>query len=941
MKKIGYRSLVIIATLVVFSLFFTKAASGATVTELRCESRVNPLGVDAPLPRLSWQMDSERSGDRQTAYQIWVASSLEKLAKGTADVWDSGKVGSDRSQGISMFSTPEGMNRAGLRSGQVCHWKVRVWDADGVASVWSPPAMWTMGLLEPGGWHAQWIGAGVRTPSDVSLWLRKEIVLEELPARAWAYLNLIGYGELYVNGQKVGSDVLTPAVTEFREGVPYVTYDLAPFLKKGRNCVAVWLGRGWATHFPDGMKSRKTPAPAVRLQCVLGDGDPAREIVTDGTWKVAPSPYRTLGSQWWNQFGGESYDARLEQPGWNGAGFDDTKWSAAQVLALPEVRALGQIAPLNRLGPPMLAQSVTDLGNGSYELDFGTTLAGWLELRIPALSAGQKVSMTYADLRKPLDPSKTGAAILPGAPGVQQPWNYQHFNQHDEFISNGKAGVFCSKFNYHGFRYVVVNGLTSAPELADASARLIEADVAVRGAFECSNPLFNRIHALHLWTVRCLNLGAYMVDCPHRERLGYGDGQVSAETCLYNFDYSAFYTKWLGDWRAVQIKSTGEVPHTTPRWGGGGGPGWGGALASITWRLYLFTGDRQVLERNYDAMRGHLDFIESNCQGNVLRNFGGKWDFIGDWVPPGRGMDTKNWPGILARELFNNCYRVYLWELQQKTAAALGRAEDAARCQAKLDEIRPLIHRTFFDAEKHQYVIDEQSYQLMPLFTGVVPESERAAVIKNLERLILEKNQGHLDTGMLGTYFLVQYLPQIGRNDLLFTIANQKTEPGWGYMAEQGATTLWEQWNGYWSRIHSCFVSLDGWFYESLAGIRPDPSAPGFKQIIIRPEIVGDLKWVNAHHDSPYGRIVSNWKIENGMLFMTVTIPANTTATIFIPAKDAASVTQNGKALKPGNGIQSIQQNADTVRVEVASGRHSFAVPWKPSPSSGSQRLRM
>jgi alpha-L-rhamnosidase len=897
-------------------------AVAVTVGQLRCEYLRNPLGIGETSPRLSWIIESDRRREIQTAYQILVASTAELLAADKGDLWDSGKIPSDDSAQVRYAGQT-------LQSQTRCFWKVRLWDRHGEPSAWSQAASWSMGLLKPEDWQAEWIGADEQAPSDVSLWLRKAFVLEEKPSRGWACLNLIGYGELYVNGEKAGTDVLTPAATDYREGVPYVTYDIAPLLKQGRNCVAVWLGRGWATHFPDGLKSRQTPSPAVRLQCVLSGANDARQIVTDGTWKVAPSPYRTLGTQEWNQFGGESYDARLEQPAWNRAGFNDARWALAQVLPLSVPRAIEQIAPLNRLSTPMAAKSVTDLGGGCYEIDFGTNLSGWMELRIPAVPAGQKVVIAYADLRTASEGSnRPGQLEWPpvlGAPAAPHRWLYQHFNQNDEFISNGRPGVFCSKFNYHGFRYAVVKGLPASPALGDVSARLIDADVDSRGAFECSNPLLNRIHALHVWTARCLNLGGYMVDCPHRERLGYGDGQVSAETCLYNFDYGAFYTKWLGDWRAARIKQTGEVPHAAPRWGGGGGPGWGGSLAALTWRLYLFNGDRRILERNYDAMRGHLDFLESKCKNNLLRSFGGAWDFIGDWVPPGRGMDApKNWPGVPARELFNNCCRVYLWQLQQQAAVALGRKDDAARCQAKLEEIRPAIHAAFFDAEKHQYVIGEQAYQLMPLFAGVVPESERAAVLKNLEDNILVKNKGHLDTGMLGTYFLVQYLSQIGRNDLLYTIANQKTYPGWGYMAEQGATTLWEQWNGFWSRIHSCFVSLDGWFYEGLAGIRPEATAPGFKKIVIKPQVVGDLTWVSAHYDSPYGRIVSNWSREGSRLTMEVTIPVNTTATVHIPTKNAAGLTESGQPADKVEGVKFLHTQDNAAVYAVGSGTYLF-----------------
>ena len=798
---------------------------------LCCEYMTAPIGIGVPEPRLSWKLianSSEARGLRQSAYQILVASAPALLAKDNGDVWDSGKISSDNSVNVPFAGKP-------LISAEDLFWKVRVWDGGGFPSAWSEPARWSMGLLKPEDWHAKWIVADEPTPDNVSPWLRKEFVLEEKPSSGLAYMNILGYGELYVNGQKVGADVLTPAVADTKDGLPYVTYDIAPFLKKGRNCVAVWLGKGSTSRFFYTYKKRH--APAVRLQCDLIIGGTACEIVTDSTWKVAPSSYSTLAK---SPYGGETCDARLEQPGWNLPGFDDSGWVSAQEVPLWKPRALAQIAPLNRLNPPIAAKSITDLGGGRYEIDFGTCLTGWMELRIPALPAGQKVVMEYADKWEPIN-----ANPPPGTPPQRK---YQSFNQVDEFISNGNPGVFCSKFNYHGFRYALVSGLPDGPKLEDAQARLIDADVESRGAFECSNPLLNRIHAIHLWTVRCLNLGAYMVDCPHRERLGYGDAQVSPDTCLYNFDYGAFYTKWLRDWRVSANEKTGEIPHTAPSWGGGGGPGWGGALAVIASRMYLLTGDRQILERSYDTMRGHLNWIESKCKNNILRDFPGRWDFIGDWLAPGRGLDSRgeggkgdNWPGVPARELFNNCYRLYLWQLQQQAAIILERKDDAAQCQAKLDVIRPLIHATFFDVEKHQYVIDEQAYQILPLMTGVVPEDERAAVLKNLENNILVKNNGHLDTGMLGTMFLVQYLPQIGRNDLLYTIANQKTYPGWGFIVEQGATTLWEQWNGFFSQIHSCFISLDGWFYESLAGIAPDATAPGFKKIVIKPTAVGDL----------------------------------------------------------------------------------------------------
>jgi len=875
------------------------------VGNLRCEYRENPLGIDAPEPRISWEMAPGGAngpeiprGLRQIAYRVLVASSEKVLSADQGDLWDSGRAASDQSVLVEYKGKP-------LTSGMSCVWKVKTWLAPpggkGHATPWSKPARWTMGLLTPKDWQAKWISPA-EADINIASWLRKGFDLSALPERAIMSVNIAGYVELYVNGKKVGKDVLTPAVSDHARQVFYVTYDVTPFLRKGRNVVGLWLGRGWASR-------------QVKVRAQLEAKLPGQAFVlgTDATWKSKASSYRHIGNWKWNNFGGELYDARDEVPGWCEDGLDDSSWASVVAVKAPAGEVVPQKTPLNRIGKRIPAVAITKLpaaggaAGDRYEIDFGTALTGWLRLKMPPLKTGSVVKMTFAD--------------------VVRSGKYQHCNQVSEFVSAGKSGeVFENKFNYAGFRYVVVDGLPSPPAREDAEAMLVESDLETAGSFECSNELFNRIHRLTLWGQRCLDLGGYYVDCPHRERMGYGDGQVAVEGFMTSFRADAFYRKWLWDWRLRQGKD-GALPHMAPFGRGGGGPAWPGLLAAITWRHYLYYGDRRVLEENYLAVRRYVDWLEGRCTEGILRKYGGKWDFIGDWVAPRRGMDTHNWPGPAAAELFNNCYRVYQWELLAKTAAALGREDEVSRCQTSLAKIRPLIHNAFYDAAKKQYVVDEQSYYVMPLMTGVTDQAQRPAVLKRLEENILVKNKGHLDTGMLGTYFMMEYLREIGRNDLVFEMFNQTTYPSWGHMLAEGATTCWEQWNGHWSRIHSCFTSADNWLYQGPAGIVADPAGAGFRKVIIKPAIVGDLTWVKAHHDSPYGRIVSNWKLRDGRLTMEIVIPTGATATVYVPAREAGSVREGNTRAADAAGVRLLRSEKDAAVFAVESGSYEFSAP--------------
>ncbi len=912
-------------------------------TRLRCEYRENPLGIDAAKPRLFWRMEAKsHRGTKQTGYQVLVATSEELLKKHKCDLWDSGKVASDQSIQV------EYRGKA-LESGMRCFWKVRVWtrsaaekslDAGERPTAWSQPASWSMGLLKPADWQAKWVKAPGKESSP---WLRKEFTLAATPERAMALVNVKGLYELYVNGKKVGDDVLSPAVSVYRKRSLYNTYDISKLLRPGDNCVGVWLGLGVNFH--------GDVVPLARVQLDLSVGGKKVVVGTDTSWTCMPSTHTEFAWAWQGN-GRERIDARRDIAGWSKVGCTAGKWKPVEEFTELSGVATAQSCPPNRITKVIPMVTCTALGKDAWELDFGTNLTGWMRLRLPQLKAGHQVTIRFADKRmQTIDGEETPAGHVKSPPGILKiktpagPIGYHSYGQESKFTSAGKPGeVFCNKFNYAGFRYAIVQGLPSKPASGDAEALFIESELNPAGTFECSNDLLNRIHKVNMWTVRCLNLGGYMVDCPHRERLGYGDGQNSIETQIMNLDSAAFYTKWVDDWLDEQDPKTGKASQQAPmnRKPDPKDPAkgiqnptcyipWGGTVCKLPWQCYLYYGDRRLLDRAYEPMRRYPTvYLESIYhEGGVHQKAG--WSG-GDWVPARHGMDSGK--GRLDTDLFDNCYRVYLYDLIAKSADALGRTEDAQRHRTRGGQLKKLIHARYYQKGKKLYGHEIQASQVLPLLLDLPPENLRDGVKKTLEELILVKNEGHLDTGMLGTYFLIQYLQEAGRNDLLYTIFNQKEYPGWGYMLSQGATTFWEQWNGYWSQIHSCFASADSWFYQGLAGIRPDETGAGFKKIIIKPGVVGDLTWVKCGYDSIHGKIVSNWKREGSKLTMDVTIPINTTATVYVPVaskpgedgpgKDRAGVTESGKPAAKAEGVKFLRMEKGAAVYGVGSGTYRF-----------------
>jgi alpha-L-rhamnosidase len=907
------------------------AGTGPSVDGLRCEYLKDPLGIDVEHPRLSWKLRPAPGVQGQSACRVVVASTSANLEKDQGDLWDSGRVNSNQSTWVEYAGKP-------LPSGIFAHWKVQVWDQSGRQSRWSAPAHWSMGLLRSSDWYGRWIGeerpAGVAEGVPLPCpWLRKTVTLSSKPVRAMACVNPLGYYELYINGKKVDDHVLSPAVSDYSRRNLYVTHDVTGYLSAGKNTVAIWLGRGWYVRRHPGV-IHDGPLVRAQIDAAMPDGSVAR-IGTDSTWKLKESPISPIGrGTAFGDYGGERFDAKLDLPGWNAVDLDDSGWKAAAVFEPPAALTAAQMVEPNRIMETIPAVKVESFPRGGYVIDMGKAFTGWLELRIPAVLPGTTVKLEYSDEIRRVWPQKRAAAEDDDSESdtrrkIAFPSSY---NQRDEIISAGAPLVFRSRFNYHGFRFVRVTGLDAAPVPRDATGYLIHTAYEPAGDFSCSDDLMNRIYRMMTWTYRSLTLGGYVVDCPTRERLGYGgDAGTSLETGMLNFTSGGLYNRWLANWRDAQQPETGSLPHTAPNYQdqGGGGPMWGNFVVVAPWQMYLQFGDRRVLETNYPMIRKWLGYLKSETAGNIVVDHKShamslqEWNFLGDWLTPkGSYRGTDKDPG--PTQLINTLHYLYSVRIAAKIAAVLGRNDDATAYAALADAVSRAIHDRFWDPSARRYSNGDSVLQAFPLFTGVVPAELQPAVMKGLEETIRVRNAGHLDTGMHGTYFLLKFLGEADRNDLIYDMVSKKDFPGWGYMLEQGATTSWEDWDGRNSHIHDTLISAGAWFIQGIGGIRVDEKAPGFSHFVIKPSPVGNLTFARAKYDSIRGEISSEWRIRNGALKLDVTVPPGTTATVLVPGIGTVNRTSG-----PGGANSAPAEN----------GRASFeALPGKTTFESKLRR---
>ncbi len=885
------------------------------VLGLRCEYLTNPSGIDVRTPRLSWRLNPAANIRAQSAYRLLVASDPAILEKDRGDLWDSSRV-------ISGETTWIEYRGKDLASGQRVYWKVRVWSEAGKPSPWSAPATWSMGLLHPTDWQAKWIGearpAGHAEGTPLSFpWLRKSFTVAAKPNRAVAYVNALGYYELYINGKKVDDHVLSPAVSDYSKRNLYVTHEVADYLVPGQNVIALWLGRGWYVRGHPGVIH---DGPLVRAQLEMRErnGSTVR-IVTDDSWKIRASALTPLGrGTAFGDYGGERYDPSLDLPDWNATGLDDSSWASAAVFEPPNVLTAAQMVEPNRVVETIKAIRVGAYPQGGWVVDMGKNFTGWLEIVLPPAAKGSTIKLEYSDQMerdKPAPGKDPGAGR--GGRGGSQPVFPNTFNQRDEVTGNGAPITFRSRFNYHGFRYVRVVGVETPPDAARATGYLIRTAFDRAGTFTSSNELLNRIHQMVTRTYEALTLGGYVVDCPTRERLGYGgDAGTSMETGMFNFSSGGLYNSWLANWRDAQVES-GSLPHTAPNYPGrgGGGPMWGGFVVTLPWQLYLQYGDTRVLATNYPMIQKWLGYLASETEDNLLLThtshaISDNWNFLGDWLTPKGSFRGATPPA----QLINSVHFVYQLQLASRIAGVLGMKADASGYDARAAAVSKAVHQRFFNAADFSYTNGDSVQEAFPLLTGIVPRDLRKGVMAKLEDTIRVQNKGHVDTGMHGTYFVMKYLMEADRNDLMFEMASQTDYPGWGYMLANGATTSWESWTGQ-SHIHDTLISIGAWFAEGLAGIRSDWKSPGYKKFVVKPAVVGDLTSARFAYQSIHGAIVSDWRIENGIFKLSVTVPPGTSATVIVPGEGPVR-TRARRAPSPRTAVNR--------SFEVAAGTHVF-----------------
>jgi alpha-L-rhamnosidase len=889
------------------------------VDSLRCEMTKDPEGIDVAKPRLSWWvLNRQERTIQQVSYHILVASTKEKLDKNEGDCWNSGEVKSSQSVNILYNGKP-------LRSGQRCYWKVKTGTNKGPTS-WSGTAHFSMGLLNATDWKAKWIGMDRAFPWDSvtqfsrlsARYLRKPFTTTSGIKKATAYIVGVGLYELYINGEKIGDQVLAPAPTDYTKTVFYHTHDVTQQLQKGNNVVGVVLGNGRFFTMRQNYKPKKIrtfgyPKLLLQLEIELQDGT-KKTIVSDGTWKITTDgPIRTN-----NEYDGEEYDATKELNDWNKPGFNDRNWLPAALVKAPGGTVTAQsLAPI-KIMRTIQPVSVKPLKAGVHIMDMGQNMVGWVSMHVKG-NRGDKVKLRFAESLQP-----NGELFVA---------NLRDAKVTDIYTLKGSGDEnWQPSFVYHGFRYVEITGYPGTPSVQDFDGKVIYDDLPTIGTFETSSETINTIYKNAWWSIAG-NYKGMPLDCPQRnERMPWlGDRAIGSLGESFMFNNEKLYAKWLDDIEQAQT-AEGAIPDVAPAYWNyySDNMTWPGTYITVADMLYTQFANKRPIEKHYASMKKWLGYMRGKyMKENILTK-----DKYGDWCVPPESPElihAKDTNRITDGTLIATAYYYRLLNTMQKFARLVNKPADEKAFADLSIQIKQSFTSRFFNKARNYYGNNTVTSNLLPLYFGMVPDSVQDEVFGHITNKILDENKSHISTGLVGTQWLMRGLSNNQRPDIAYTLATNTDFPSWGYMAEQGATSIWELWNGSTanpsmnSQNHVMLLGdLITWYYENLAGIRSDPVETGFKKIIMKPMPVDRLNMVRASYQSPYGEIKSEWVKDIRGFFWHVSIPANTTAVLYIPASSVDSIYDGETPLKETPGATFLRMEGKTAVVEVGSGEYNF-----------------
>ncbi|MDR6785228.1 alpha-L-rhamnosidase [Pedobacter africanus] len=894
---------------------------------LTCNHKKSPLGVETDRLEFNWNISADQQSFQQRAWQLQVFSSLNAVLLGKADLWDSQKMNA----GTGMSAVYGGKL---LSSGKRYHWRVRVWSSNGTVSDWSRPATFSTGILQTKEWdQSRWIAYQVLEDAmkvvpglhgDGSLlgekavqpavvpYFRKTFDVNKPIAEAYVFVSGLGHYELQLNGKKVGDDFLAPGWTNYSKTNLYSTYDVTASLVSGKNALGAIVGPGFMYINRERYRkmARAEAFPMLRLKLMIRYKDGSTtEVVTDDSWKTSPSAvvYSSI-------YGGEDYDARKEQTGWDRAGFNDQHWKKAILLKGPGGKMKAESSYPLKVMQTFEQQTLRKITDSSYLYDFGQNASGIIRLKVKG-KKGDRVRIVPAEI---LDDQGMADQSASGSP--------YYF---DYTLKGGDEEIWEPRFSYYGFRYALVEGGVPAGQPAISGRPTVERLQMLHtsnsapevGTFSCSNTLFNQTFKLIDWAMKS-NMSHVSTDCPHREKLGWLEQtHLVGGSLKYNYDIQLFYNKIIEDMTESQL-SSGLVPDIVPEYvvfedGFRDSPEWGSAAVIIPWYLYEWYGDKKAIEKAYPMMKRYISYLESKADAHILSHGLGDWFDLGPKSPGESQLTPK---ALTATATF-----YYDAVLLAKAAGTLGKTEEAKGYQKLAEQIKIAFNKKFFEPATGVYSTGSQTAYAMSIYMGLVDEPFKEKVFANLKESI--RTSGYaLTAGDIGYRYLIRVLEDGGASQLLYQMNNRDDVPGYGYQIRNGATALTESWPALKnvSNNHMMLGHLIEWFYSGLAGIKQQADDTGFGKILIEPQFVEGVDWVKASYKAITGDIVVDWKKEQGKSALQVSIPANTEALVVLPVVNEKLLNLNQKPLSQHKAVKKQYMGNGKLKIVLGSGSHTL-----------------